>query len=60
MKRLTLAALALFVLSIAPQPAEAGCQPLRTVLRGAGRVVSAPFRAVRANRSARRAGNNCG
>lgn len=58
MKRLTLLAMfALSLLSI-PEPAEACC--LGTVLRGAGRVVSAPFRAVRANRSARRAGNNCG
>ena len=58
MKRLSIAALALFALTMIPQQAEA-CRPLRAVLRGAARVASAPFRAARANRAARRSGN-CG
>ena len=59
MKRISLIAMALFALSLAPQPAEAA-RPLRTILRGAARVVSAPFRAARAARGARRSGSNCG
>ena len=59
MKRLVMLALPLFALSLAPQPAEAA-RPLRTVLRGATRFVSVPFRAVRAARGARRSGSNCG
>ena len=55
MKRLAMLSLVLFAVSLIPTaPAEA-CPLGKAVLRAAGKVVSAPFRAARS----RRAGRGC-
>lgn len=57
MKRLILVAIVVASSMIVPESAEA-CRPGKAILRGAARIVSAPFRAAKANRS-RRAGRSC-